>query len=93
MSQIVVTSQDDLVQLINKAVESTIRQLFPHTDSTLPQKKETKLLKVDEAAKFLRRSESTIWNWKKAGRIPFKRISRSVYFDQAELEKFMVANA
>lgn len=50
------------------------------------------LLTVQEAAKFLSLSVSTLYGWVWQHRIPFVKIGRAVRFDPHDLEVFVEAN-
>ena len=71
---------DELKQLISDAVLQAV-------DKTNPQQpdKEDQLIKLSEASQLLKVSKVTIHAWKKAGLIPFYRISNKIYFKKNEL--------
>ncbi len=48
-----------------------------------------KLLTVQEAACYLRVSESTVYRWKRLGILPYYQIGRSVLFDQEDLKNWL----
>jgi excisionase family DNA binding protein len=43
------------------------------------------LIKIDEVARMLHVSKVTIFAWKKAGKIPFYRLSDRIYFKRSEI--------
>lgn len=49
----------------------------------------TRLVTVQEAAKFLSVSVSTLYGWAWQRRIPFVKLGRALRFDVAELERFV----
>jgi len=55
-------------------------------------KAETGLITIQEAAKFLAVSESTLYGWVWQRRIPFVKVGRSLRFELAELQKFVQSN-
>jgi excisionase family DNA binding protein len=50
------------------------------------------LLKVQDAAKFLAVSTSTLYGWVYLRRIPFVKVGRALRFEPAELQKFIQSN-
>jgi excisionase family DNA binding protein len=55
-------------------------------------KNATRLLTVQEAARLLAVSVSTLYGWVWQRRIPFVKVGRALRFDMADLEKFIQAN-
>jgi excisionase family DNA binding protein len=53
---------------------------------------ESGLITVQDAAKFLAVSTSTLYGWVYQRRIPFVKVGRSLRFELAELQKFIQAN-
>jgi excisionase family DNA binding protein len=53
---------------------------------------ETGLITVQDAAKFLAVSTSTLYGWVYLRRIPFVKVGRALRFEVAELQKFIQAN-
>ena len=51
-----------------------------------------RLLTVDEAARLLAVSVSTLYGWVYQRRIPFVKVGRALRFDVNDLEKFIQAN-
>lgn len=67
-------------------------QLSAHhtTSAQIPRRAE--LLNVNEAARFLAVSPSTLYGWVWQRRIPFVKVGRAVRFDMADLERFIAQN-
>ena len=55
-------------------------------------KAENGLMTVQDAAKFLAVSTSTLYGWVYQRRIPFVKVGRSLRFELAELQKFIQSN-
>ncbi len=55
-------------------------------------KAEIGLITVQEAAKFLAVSTSTLYGWVYQRRIPFVKVGRALRFELAELQRFIQAN-
>ncbi len=53
---------------------------------------ESGLITVQEAAKFLAVSTSTLYGWVYQRRIPFVKVGRALRFEMAELQKFIQSN-
>jgi excisionase family DNA binding protein len=53
---------------------------------------ESGLITIQEAAKFLAVSKSTLYGWVWQRRIPFVKVGRSLRFELAELQKFVQSN-
>ena len=72
---------DELKALIKDSLKEALEE------KTNPQQpdKEDQLIKLSEACKLLKVSAVTIHTWKRAGLIPFYRISNKIYFKKDEL--------
>ena len=55
-------------------------------------KAENGLITVQEAAKFLAVSTSTLYGWVYLRRIPFVKVGRALRFELVELQKFVQSN-
>ena len=53
---------------------------------------ESGLITVQDAAKFLAVSTSTLYGWVYQRRIPFVKVGRALRFEPVELQKFVQAN-
>jgi excisionase family DNA binding protein len=53
---------------------------------------ESGLITVQEAAKFLAVSTSTLYGWVYQRRIPFVKVGRALRFEMAELQRFIQSN-
>ena len=58
----------------------------------MESRSESALITVQDAAKFLAVSTSTLYGWVWQRRIPFVKVGRALRFEQAELQKFIQAN-
>ena len=72
---------DELKILIQEAVYEVIKEI-PKPEQ--PEKQD-QLIKLSEACNLLKVSAVTIHNWKRAGLIPFYRISNKIYFKKDEV--------
>ena len=71
---------DELKALIRDAVNE-VNEKLPTSELV----KEDQLISLNECADFLSVSLVTIHTWKKAGLIPFYRISNKIYFKKNEV--------
>jgi excisionase family DNA binding protein len=53
---------------------------------------ENGLITVQDAAKFLAVSTSTLYGWVYQRRIPFVKVGRALRFEMAELQRFIQSN-
>jgi excisionase family DNA binding protein len=53
---------------------------------------ESGLITVQEAAKFLAVSTSTLYGWVYHRRIPFVKVGRALRFERVELQRFIQSN-
>jgi excisionase family DNA binding protein len=58
----------------------------------MQSKAETGLITVQDAAKFLAVSTTTLYGWVYQRGIPFVKVGRALRFELAELQKFVQAN-
>jgi excisionase family DNA binding protein len=58
----------------------------------MQSKTESGLITVQDAAKYLAVSTSTLYGWVWQKRIPFVKVGRSLRFELAELQKFIQSN-
>jgi excisionase family DNA binding protein len=71
---------------IDKAFQKFVNQ------SHIPGKNQEQLLTQNETWEILRCSKSSLYKWKREGRIPFHRICGKVYFKKSEIEKLFLRN-
>lgn len=72
----------EFTDILKKCIREELAQ-------TTCNKQEDSLLKAEEAAELLQVSEMTLYKWRKAGIIPFHRISSRIYFKKSELIEAM----
>ena len=69
----------DLSRLIVEAVSETLRVQAPDLSP----------MNLEEAATFVDRSPSTLYKMTSEGRIPHRKVGKKLYFDRAELTKWI----
>lgn len=72
---------DDLKSVISESISNELQKFRPQQ----PDQQDDQLLKIGDIAKMLHVSNVTVFAWKKAGKIPFHRISRKIYFKKNEV--------
>ena len=82
-------SHDDLKALISEAVRAAVKQAPPFA-----VKADDDLLKIEQVAKLLCVSISTVARWKKNGKLKFMRMGGRVYFRKVDvMESFKKINS
>ena len=84
MNKIIVTTQDELEQLIQSSVRQAMRDETPKGD-----KAQNKLLNVDEASEFLQLARQTVYTFTSRREIPFIKRGKKLYFNKTDLEKWL----
>ena len=56
------------------------------------KKKEKELMNARELCQYLNIHPGTLNNWKRDGKIPFKRMGKRVFFEKAEVKKALEEN-
>lgn len=74
-------STDDLKNIVCESISQEL-QKFKQQE---PEKQDDQLIKIDDVSKMLGVSKVTVFAWKKAGKIPFYRISNKIYFKKNEV--------
>ena len=74
---------DQLKQILIEAILEA-QSVISNPQQPQPDQDE-ELIKIEEASKLLNVSKATIHAWKKAGLIPFHRISNKIYFKKNEI--------
>jgi|GEM_PF-2447010 excisionase family DNA binding protein len=72
VGSITLNIEELLHQLISFNHNSCVKEIAPE---------QAQLLTTEELAAYLKKSPSTIRNWKKSGEIPFQRVGRSIFFN------------
>lgn len=89
MEKLVLLNENDLDQLLRRAVFQAIGELR-ETDLPKPTKPEPeKLYTTAEACEILRCSKPTLHRWKKAGIIPFVRLGVNIRYKESDLKKLL----
>ena len=69
------------VQALNVKMDKILESIV----SSKPDQQENKLLTIDQAAKFLNLSKSTVYSKVSKGELPYMKKGKRLYFSQEEL--------
>lgn len=75
-------SAEELAKTIKDGIKEAFDQKHASTSKT---KSEEDLLNIEEVQKIFRVSKVTIHKWKKAGLLPYYKVSRKLYFKKSEV--------
>lgn len=82
MTQVIVTTHEELENLIQTSVRKALNQ------QQAPAAQD-KLLSVDEAAEFLNLARQTLYGFTSKRLVPFIKRGKKLYFRRLELEKWL----
>lgn len=82
----VLTSSEELENLIQQTVGEKIKSLLPPTES---EGKQRELLTRKETADLLQVSPVTLWQWDKDGKLKAVRLNSRVRYRMQDIEQFM----
>lgn len=85
MSEIILTTPDQLRNIVSSAVENAFRNAQGNPEQQKREEMIDKYLNQEEAAKFLGLSVTTVWKFCKAGRLKPVRIGRRKLFRKSDL--------
>ena len=86
MIKIIVTTKDELENLIQESV----RKAIPEKSNADHTGEEGKLLSLKEAAFFLNLAPQTVYGFTSKNLIPFIKRGKKLYFQKTELEKWLL---
>lgn len=86
MTQIILTSKDELENLI----QSSIRKVLGEHGKENPKNEQDRILSVKEAAAFLNLALQTLYGFTSKREIPFIKRGKKLYFRQSELESWLM---
>lgn len=94
MEKIILTTPDELRQIIAETVRDVIRpeneqdsnpqQELPDNNAALPE-----YLNVEQAAKYLRLSKQTVYGFTSSRKIPFIKRAKRLLFRKSELDTWL----
>ncbi|HVA98083.1 MAG TPA: helix-turn-helix domain-containing protein [Bacteroidia bacterium] len=86
MTKIIVTTKDELQEIIHESVKSAISE-----QNTQQQSEELdKMMSLKEVAIFLNLAQQTVYGFTSKQQIPFVKKGKKLYFRKSELEKWLM---
>ncbi|MGZ4053669.1 MAG: helix-turn-helix domain-containing protein [Bacteroidia bacterium] len=86
MIKIIVTTKDELQEIIQESVKSALSE-----QHNLQQPEETdKIMSLKEAAAFLNLAPQTVYGFTSKQQIPFIKKGKRLYFLKSKLEKWLL---
>lgn len=79
---IIQVTKDELKELIRLSIIAAMKE---NQSSSIDEGSKESLLKIEEVSEILKVSKVTVHKWKKAGKIPFHRISNRIFFKKNEI--------
>jgi excisionase family DNA binding protein len=86
MTQIIVTSKDELEDLIHKSV----RRILSENGKQTTQTEQDKILTIQQASKYLNLAPQTLYGFTSKNEIPFIKKGKKLYFLRSELENWLM---
>lgn len=74
-----------LTNLTKEELETIISNSVEKVLSATQKSNSEDLITIDELVLRLNRSKTTLWQWRKEGLLPFRRIKRKIYFVWSEV--------
>ena len=87
MTKIIVTTKDELQEIIHESVRSAISEQNSQQQSEEPDR----ILSLKEAAVFLNLAQQTVYGYTSKQVIPFIKKGKKLYFQKSELEKWLLS--
>ena len=86
MSQVIVTSKDELENLI----QTTLRKILGEFGRQSTEQEQDKIFSVKEASVFLNLAQQTLYGFTSKREIPFIKRGKKLYFRKSELETWLL---
>ena len=86
MSQVIVTSKDELENLIQTA----LRKILGEFGRQSAEQEQDKIFSVKEASAFLNLAQQTLYGFTSKREIPFLKRGKKLYFRKSELETWLL---
>ncbi|HKC68144.1 MAG TPA: helix-turn-helix domain-containing protein [Bacteroidia bacterium] len=84
MTKVIVTTSDELENLIQNSVRKALNEQSDKSETNQPE-----FLNLKEAAKYLNLANQTIYGLTSKNEIPFLKRGKKLYFKKSELEKWI----
>jgi len=86
MSQVIVTSKDELENLI----QSALRKILGEFGNYKSEQEHDKIFSIQEASTFLNLAQQTLYGFTSKREIPFIKRGKKLYFRKSELETWLL---
>jgi excisionase family DNA binding protein len=86
MIKIIVTTKDELQEIIHESVKSAITE----QNTQLQSEELDKMMSLKETAIFLNLAQQTVYGFTSKQQIPFIKKGKKLYFRKSELEKWLM---
>ena len=86
MAKIIVTTKDELQEIIHESIKSAISEQNSQQQSEEPDR----ILSLKETATFLNLAQQTVYGFTSKQQIPFIKKGKKLYFRKSELEKWLL---
>ena len=87
MSEIIVTSSDQLEKIVEKVVRMVLKDTI--LKSTQDSKSEPEILSTKQAAEYLNIPQATLYFYTCKRMIPFSKKGKRVYFNKTDLSEWV----
>lgn len=85
MTNIIVTTKDELTDLIESSVRKALSAQSPQRESRLDD-----FMTIDDAASYLNLAKQTLYGFTSTEQIPFFKKGKKVYFRKHDLEAWLL---
>ena len=86
MTKIIVTTKDELQEIIHESIKSAISEQNSQQQSEEPDR----ILSLKETATFLNLAQQTVYGFTSKQQIPFIKKGKKLYFRKSELETWLL---
>ena len=86
MTKIIVTTKDELQEIIHESIKSAISE----QNSQLQSDEPNRILSLKETAIYLNLAQQTVYGFTSKQQIPFIKKGKRLYFLKSELEKWLL---
>ena len=86
MTKIIVTTKDELQEIIHESIKSAISEQNSQQQSEVPDR----IQSLKETATFLNLAQQAVYGFTSKQQIPFIKKGKKLYFRKSELEKWLL---
>ena len=85
MTKIIITTEEELEQIIENTVRKVLKDINPQSHST-----NTEFMDINEAAKYLKIAKQTLYSFTSTSQIPYIKNGRRLLFKKDELDAWIL---